>query len=90
MLSRTDFRYQKPSIIDRIFLVRKRIITSFVLKAGVVCFVCDRPKPSVILKFSYPGNVQYQEIGERDFRLFSEALEYAAGILSDNNKGSTS
>jgi hypothetical protein len=90
MVSRTDFRYHKPSIIDRIFLLRKRVVTSFALKAGVAVFVCDRPKPSAILKFSYPGNVQYHEIGEQDFRLFSDALEYAAGILSDNNKGSTS
>lgn len=79
-----NFENYKPSLLDRIALFRKSIRNCFRINSNTVLFICEKPKECIYLKFSYPGNIQYHKIEEKEIKLFADAIFYANDLITKN------
>ncbi|GHB25259.1 hypothetical protein GCM10007094_11680 [Pseudovibrio japonicus] len=73
----TELASYEPSIIDRSFLVGRKIAHSYRIADNIVAFVCDttffdKEDRHLIVKFSYSGNVQYHRVSVSDMDKFEK------------------
>ncbi|KZK90928.1 hypothetical protein PsAD5_04066 [Pseudovibrio sp. Ad5] len=78
----TELTDYKPSRVDRLFLVGRKIEYSYRISSNMVAFICKtslftKEDEHVIVKFSYSGNVQYHRISIPDMAKFEDVFSIA-------------
>ena len=56
----------KPTIIDRLIFLRSGIREAFFIKKHITLLRTRNAKTPLVLKFAYPGNVQYHQLTLND------------------------
>ena len=62
-------------LLDKVMLLGARAKEEKVLSSTVSVFRSDKVEHPLILKFYYPGNVQYHKITEGEIRLLHRELD---------------
>jgi hypothetical protein len=68
-----------PNWTDRLFLMRSGIAETFEIRSGLTVFKTKNDDAPWVLKFSYPGNIQYHKISRSD-------ADRLTGILNSSRK----
>ncbi len=71
----------KPSLIDKTFLVGRKIKAAYKLGKHAALFVCERKQPHLILKCSSGNSTVFHRIEPEDIALYQAALERAESEL---------
>ncbi|MBL4627206.1 MAG: hypothetical protein JKY00_04090 [Roseicyclus sp.] len=61
-------------LLDKIMLLGSRAHDEKVLSSTLSVFESDKEEHPLILKFYYPGNVQYHKVSEGEIRLLHKEL----------------
>jgi hypothetical protein len=62
------------SWLDRLVLLRSRIISEHPVADRCRLFVTDHDEGPLVLKFAYPGNIQYHRLSHEEARRLSDLL----------------
>lgn len=73
----------RPSLIDRLMLMGKKIIESRRIGSNSVIFICKKPEWVVYIKYNYPGNIQYHKIKQDDINRHIDALCSAREFIQE-------
>lgn len=67
----------KPSLIDKTFLVGRKIKVAYKLGKNAVLFVCERKEPHLMLRCSSNNSTVYMRIDPQELPMYLTAFKTA-------------
>jgi hypothetical protein len=71
----------QPSLMDKTFLVGRKIRAAYKLGKHAALFVCERKQPHLMLKCSTGGSTHFHRIEADEVPLYLEAFKQAQRLM---------